>query len=80
MIINKESRPHLHICHSSCPVVTPLHLYLIHIFVKELLMTLSCLVVRNEFCAKVEEAGGIKFIFDALTTYCDDEVNMYFGR
>lgn len=40
-------------------------------------MTLRCLVVRNEFCAKVEEADGIKFVFDALTDYCDDEVNMY---
>lgn len=39
-------------------------------------MTLSCLVVRNEFCAKVEEVGVIKFIFDALTDYSDDEVNI----
>uniref|UniRef100_A0A1B6CSI6 LRRK2 ARM repeat domain-containing protein n=1 Tax=Clastoptera arizonana TaxID=38151 RepID=A0A1B6CSI6_9HEMI len=41
--------------------------------VNELLLTLSSLIVRNEFCAKVEEGGGIKFILDALTEFPEDE-------
>lgn len=40
----------------------------------ELLMTINCLIVRNEFCAKVEECGGIPFAIDVLTEYPDSEV------
>ncbi|XP_054278086.1 armadillo repeat-containing protein 6 homolog [Macrosteles quadrilineatus] len=41
--------------------------------VLELVMTMNCLVVRNEFCAKVEENGGIQFVIDVLTCYSPDE-------
>uniref|UniRef100_A0A1B6MQ43 Armadillo repeat-containing protein 6 n=1 Tax=Graphocephala atropunctata TaxID=36148 RepID=A0A1B6MQ43_9HEMI len=41
--------------------------------VLELLLTINSLIVRNEFCAKVEEAGGIVFAIDVLTEYPDNE-------
>ncbi|XP_055534284.1 armadillo repeat-containing protein 6 homolog [Wyeomyia smithii] len=37
----------------------------------ELLLTIASLTVRNEFCQVVEDAGGIKFIMDAMVEYCD---------
>lgn len=45
--------------------------------VLELVQTLNCLIVRNEFCAKVEENGGIPFVIDVLTEYMKDEVNYF---
>uniref|UniRef100_A0A1B6K2F1 Armadillo repeat-containing protein 6 n=2 Tax=Homalodisca liturata TaxID=320908 RepID=A0A1B6K2F1_9HEMI len=41
--------------------------------VLELLLTINSLIVRNEFCAKVEEAGGIKIAIDVLIEYPDNE-------
>lgn len=38
-------------------------------------MTINCLIVRNEFCAKVEECGGIPFAIEVLTEYPDSEVH-----
>ncbi|XP_053687584.1 armadillo repeat-containing protein 6 homolog [Sabethes cyaneus] len=37
----------------------------------ELLLTIAALTVRNEFCQVVEDAGGIKFIMDAMVEYSD---------
>lgn len=37
------------------------------------MITLAALVVRNEFCQEVEDAGGLKFILDIMTEYPDSE-------
>lgn len=42
--------------------------------VNDLLLTLSALVVRNEFCKKVEDAGGLRFLLQALEQYSTNEV------
>jgi hypothetical protein len=42
--------------------------------VSEVILTLTALIVRNEFCQKVEEAGGITFIMDVFVSYPDSEV------
>lgn len=34
----------------------------------ELLLTIAALNVRHEFCLQVEEADGLKFIFDAMVS------------
>lgn len=39
----------------------------------ELLPTLSRLAVRNEFCQKVVELGGLSFVVDVLMKYYDDK-------
>jgi hypothetical protein len=41
----------------------------------ELLKTLGALVVREEFCREVEEAGGLTVLLEMMLTYPDDEVN-----
>ncbi|XP_065334736.1 armadillo repeat-containing protein 6 homolog [Cloeon dipterum] len=41
--------------------------------VNELLQTLGALVVREEFCREVEEAGGLTFLLEMMVTYMDDE-------
>lgn len=43
------------------------------IIINELLLTLSALLVRNEFCKTVDEAGGLEMIKDILTYYIDNE-------
>ena len=43
--------------------------------VSDLILTLNALIVRNEFCQKVEEAGGITFIMDVFVNFPDNEVN-----
>jgi hypothetical protein len=42
--------------------------------VSDVILTLTALIVRNEFCQQVEEAGGITFIMDVFVTYPDSEV------
>lgn len=37
------------------------------------MITLAALVVRNEFCQEVDEAGGLTFILDIMTEYPDSE-------
>ncbi|XP_058121443.1 armadillo repeat-containing protein 6 homolog [Anopheles ziemanni] len=39
--------------------------------VGDLMLTIASLTVRNEFCQTVEEAGGLKFILDAMVEYPD---------
>lgn len=39
--------------------------------IAELMLTIAALTVRNEFCVTVEEAGGLKFIMDAMVEYPD---------
>ncbi|KMQ92003.1 armadillo repeat-containing protein 6-like protein [Lasius niger] len=39
----------------------------------DLMITLASLIVRNEFCQEVEDAGGLKFILDIMTDYPDSE-------
>lgn len=39
----------------------------------ELLPTLSRLAVRNEFCQKIVELGGLRFVVDLLVKYYDDK-------
>lgn len=35
----------------------------------ELLLTIAALTVRHEFCAQVQEAGGLKFISDSMVKW-----------
>lgn len=37
------------------------------------MITLAALIVRNEFCQEVEEAGGLKFVIDIMIDYPDSE-------
>lgn len=37
------------------------------------MITLAALIVRNEFCQEVEDAGGLKFIQDIMIDYPDSE-------
>lgn len=39
----------------------------------DLMITLAALVVRNEFCQEVDDAGGLTFILDIMTEYPDSE-------
>uniref|UniRef100_A0A1Q3F454 Armadillo repeat-containing protein 6 n=1 Tax=Culex tarsalis TaxID=7177 RepID=A0A1Q3F454_CULTA len=39
--------------------------------ISDLLLTIASLTVRNEFCQVVEEAGGLKFIMDAMVEFAD---------
>ncbi|XP_049544373.1 armadillo repeat-containing protein 6 homolog [Anopheles darlingi] len=41
----------------------------------ELILTIASLTVRNEFCQTVEEAGGLKFLLDAMVEF-DDSVKV----
>ncbi|CAL7946401.1 unnamed protein product [Xylocopa violacea] len=41
--------------------------------VGDLMITLAALIVRNEFCQEVEEAGGLKFVIDVMIDYPDSE-------
>lgn len=35
----------------------------------DLYLTIAALVVRHEFCLQVEEAGGLKAIYDGMVSY-----------
>lgn len=35
----------------------------------DLLLTIACLTVRNEYCLVIEEAGGLTFILDAMVEF-----------
>ncbi|XP_058067338.1 armadillo repeat-containing protein 6 homolog [Anopheles bellator] len=37
----------------------------------DLILTIASLTVRNEFCQTVEEAGGLKFLLDAMVEFND---------
>uniref|UniRef100_A0A182PMV7 LRRK2 ARM repeat domain-containing protein n=1 Tax=Anopheles epiroticus TaxID=199890 RepID=A0A182PMV7_9DIPT len=37
--------------------------------ISDLMLTIASLTVRNEFCQTVEEAGGLKFILDAMVEF-----------
>lgn len=39
---------------------------------------MSVLIVRHEFCAKVDDAGGLKLIADIITEHLGDEVCISF--
>ncbi|XP_053665050.1 armadillo repeat-containing protein 6 homolog [Anopheles marshallii] len=39
--------------------------------ISDLMLTIASLTVRNEFCQTVEEAGGLKFILDAMVEFPD---------
>ncbi|XP_069672945.1 armadillo repeat-containing protein 6 homolog [Periplaneta americana] len=39
----------------------------------DVILTLTALIVRNEFCQIVEEAGGLTFIMDVMVHYPDSE-------
>lgn len=41
--------------------------------ISELMPTLSRLAVRNEFCQKIVELGGLQFVVDVLDKYHDDK-------
>ncbi|KOX70802.1 Armadillo repeat-containing protein 6 like protein [Melipona quadrifasciata] len=41
--------------------------------VGDLIITLAALIVRNEFCQEVEDAGGLKFVIDVMIDYPDSE-------
>jgi hypothetical protein len=42
--------------------------------ISDVILTLTALIVRNEFCQMVDEAGGITFIMDVFVTCPDSEV------
>lgn len=42
-------------------------------FVADILLTLATLVVRHEFCQKVDDAGGLQFIFDVMLEFYEIE-------
>lgn len=42
--------------------------------ISELLMTLSALIVRNEYCKTVQDAGGVDFVLNVLKNYKTNEV------
>jgi len=44
-----------------------------HEVVKEILLTLSRLAVRNEFCQRVVELGGLKFVMEVMIHHYDDK-------
>lgn len=37
------------------------------------MITLAALIVRNEFCQEVEDAGGLKFVIEVMIDYPDSE-------
>lgn len=37
------------------------------------MITLAALIVRNEFCQEVEDAGGLKFVIDVMIDHPDSE-------
>ncbi|XP_047364774.1 armadillo repeat-containing protein 6 homolog [Vespa velutina] len=39
----------------------------------DLMITLASLIVRNEFCQDVTDAGGLKFVLDIIINYPDSE-------
>ncbi|XP_031847167.1 armadillo repeat-containing protein 6 homolog [Nomia melanderi] len=41
--------------------------------VGDVMITLAALIVRNEFCQEVEDAGGLKFVTDVMVDYPDSE-------
>lgn len=41
--------------------------------VGDLMITLAALIVRNEYCQEVEDAGGLKFVIDIMIDYPDSE-------
>ncbi|KAF7989617.1 hypothetical protein HCN44_008291 [Aphidius gifuensis] len=41
--------------------------------VGDLMLTLATLIVRNEFCQEVEDAGGLTFILDVIINHPDTE-------
>lgn len=41
--------------------------------VGDLMITLAALIVRNEFCQEVEDAGGLKFVIDVMIDHPDSE-------
>lgn len=44
----------------------------------DLMLTLSALLVRAEFCKKVEEAGALDLIKDVMKDFHDNEVCITF--
>lgn len=44
----------------------------------ELLLTIATLMVRNEFCVQVEEAGGLKFISDCMVNILCEKQKPFF--
>lgn len=40
----------------------------------DLMLTVSALLVRAEFCKEVEEAGGLELIRDVMRDFHDNEV------
>lgn len=43
----------------------------------DLMLTLSALLVRAEFCKKVEEAGALELIKDVMKDFHDNEVSFH---
>lgn len=39
-----------------------------HLVFSELLLTIAALTVRHELCARVEEIGGVKHIYDGMVS------------
>lgn len=35
----------------------------------DIILTIAALTVRNEYCVVVEDAGGLKFIIDAMVSF-----------
>lgn len=37
------------------------------------MFTLASIIVRNEFCQDVEDAGGLQYLLDIMTNFTDEE-------
>lgn len=46
------------------------------LLINDLMLTLSALLVRNEFCKKVEVAGGLELIQDVMASFPSSEVSL----
>ena len=45
--------------------------------VNELMLTISNLLVRNEYCKKADDFGIFDLIFDSMTFHMNEEVTIY---
>lgn len=44
----------------------------------DVMLTLAALLVRTEFCKKVEDAGGLELIHNVLIDFHDNDVSIKF--
>lgn len=45
-------------------------------FVNDIILTVSTLLVRTEFCRKVEDAGGLELLREVTGSFMSNEVSL----